>query len=347
MQQTGLSAVLTRFGLDVDAAQDPAETRRIVQSGTRLSISYLLMNAAATLIAGFGLLGDSDAVIIGAMLIAMLYGPILGIGLALAELDTRLLGRALRTELVGVVWVFLIGLALGWFNRDVPIGNQLLARTAPNILDLMIALVGGAAGAYATASPKVSGAVVGVAIATALCPPLTSCGILTAHGLFPLALGALLLFLTNLTAIAVAAMLVFLVMGYRADWSANSSWSARMIPIALLLLLGSYLLGTFRQVVDEASLRNHLQGVIEDGLSGHAGARVIEVRLTTENGKRAAYAVVRTPTPIFPDVVARLDDAIDRAAGRDVDLHLRAVMVQEITRVNLPRPRGEEKLFRH
>ena len=80
-------AALELFRVDGEAFLDRSETRQAVVSDARLSISYLLMNAAATLIAGYGLLANSEAVVIGAMLIAMLYGPILGIGLALAELD--------------------------------------------------------------------------------------------------------------------------------------------------------------------------------------------------------------------------------------------------------------------
>jgi uncharacterized membrane protein len=81
------------------------------QSGAALTGSYLAMNAAATLIAGFGLFENSPAVIIGAMLIAMLFGPIVGIALALAEADMMLLGRSAMAE-VGAAWVLAIRLAI-------------------------------------------------------------------------------------------------------------------------------------------------------------------------------------------------------------------------------------------
>jgi uncharacterized hydrophobic protein (TIGR00271 family) len=320
--------------------------RRAVEAGSRPSGSYFLMNAAATLIAGFGLLADSDAVIIGAMLIAMLYGPILAIGFALAELDRQLLGRALRVELAGAIWVFLIGFLIGWFNAEIPIGNQLLARTAPNILDLLIALVGGAAGAYAMASTRVSGAVVGVAIATALCPPLTACGILAAHGLPQLAVGALLLFFTNLTAIATAAMIVFLLMGHGAGWKAGPGWSTRIVPLVVIVGLSAYLLRTFHQVVDDASLRNRITSVLEKGLGDYPGARIVEVRLASEQGRRIAFGVVRTPNAISSETVGRLDDAVDLAAGRDISLHLRVILVHELTRAESKLPPETERALR-
>jgi len=106
------------------------------------------MNAAATLLAGFGLLQNSPAVIIGAMLVAMLLGPIVGIALGLAEADVTLLGRSLVAEVVGVIWVLTIAYVLGTASRSLSIGSEILNRTSPTILDLLIGLVGGLAGAF-------------------------------------------------------------------------------------------------------------------------------------------------------------------------------------------------------
>jgi len=102
------------------------------------------MNAAATLIAGFGLLQNSPAVIIGAMLIAMLFGPIVGIALALAEANVALLGRSLVAEIAGAALVLMIGYAVGLTSHNLSIGSEVLSRTSPNLLDLLIGLVGGA-----------------------------------------------------------------------------------------------------------------------------------------------------------------------------------------------------------
>src|SRR3984885_10922888 len=180
--------------------QDPADMRRIqtrrsAEESAALGGPYLLMNAAATLIAGFGLFEDSPAVIIGAMLIAALLGPIQGMAMALAEANLKLLRVSLTAEVAGAALVLVLGMALGTIDRTSPLGHEILSRTAPNILDLLIGLVGGAAAAYAAASPRLGALAVGVAIATALVPPLTTCGILIARGLPALAEGAFLLFL--------------------------------------------------------------------------------------------------------------------------------------------------------
>src|SRR5262249_51377575 len=123
------------FCLPKTEAQRTA-VRESVTSGAALTGAYLMMNAAATLIAGFGLLENSPAVIIGAMLIAMLFGPIVGVALGLAEANMPLLGRSLLAEIGGAGWVLAIGYGLGMATRSLPIGSEILSRTSPSILDL-------------------------------------------------------------------------------------------------------------------------------------------------------------------------------------------------------------------
>ena len=126
-----------------------AQTRRAVEDAAAGGAPYFLMNAAATLIAGFGLFEDSPAVIIGAMLIAALLGPIQGLAMALAESDLRLLRVSFTAEILGAASVMVLGIILGTVDRTSPLGHEILGRTAPNILDLLIGLVGGAAASFA------------------------------------------------------------------------------------------------------------------------------------------------------------------------------------------------------
>src|SRR5215470_13998204 len=127
------TSFLQRFEFRGNEAQRAA-TREAVASGAAITGSYLAMNAAATLLAGFGLLQNSPAVIIGAMLIAMLFGPIVGIALGLAEANMPLLGRSLVSEVVGVLWVLAIGYVLGTASGSLSIGSEVLSRTSPTIL---------------------------------------------------------------------------------------------------------------------------------------------------------------------------------------------------------------------
>lgn len=190
--------------MSVPTAQYHEEVREKIREGATLNASYMAMNLMAAVIASYGLLANSPAVVIGAMIVAMLLGPIAGLGLAVADSDARLFLKSLVALLAGSLGVMAIACIVGLLHSTVLVSSEMMARTAPNLFDLMIALAGGAAGAYATVSPRLSVAFVGVAIATALVPPLATASLLLTRGDVPLALGALMLALTNMVAIQFA-----------------------------------------------------------------------------------------------------------------------------------------------
>ena len=133
----------------VNPSQFSETVRHSIRVNGALDGTYVAMNTLATMIACYGLFENSPAVIIGAMIVAMLIGPIAAVGLALVDSDTPLLRKSLMALAGGVCGVMLTAFILGWLHRDVPITDEIMARTAPNFMDLMIALAGGAAGAVA------------------------------------------------------------------------------------------------------------------------------------------------------------------------------------------------------
>jgi uncharacterized hydrophobic protein (TIGR00271 family) len=305
-----------------------------VASGAALNGSYLAMNLAAALIAGFGLIENSPAVIIGAMLIAMLYGPIVGIALGLAEANLRLLGRSFLSEIVGAALVLAAGWVIGISTRDLTIGSEILGRTSPNLIDLLIALVGGLAGGFTFVSTGLSGVVVGVAIATALVPPLTTCGILLSRQLPNAAAGAFLLFLANFTAIALGAMIVFLLTGLRpaAADKAKKVLTPRLVCLALVLILVFHLNGTLRRTSAQSIMQSNIRKALAQEVAKIPGARLVDVTLVQRDGKTTAWAVARTPEPISPEQVARLNNLANNVAGHDIVLTMRSVITAETTR---------------
>jgi uncharacterized hydrophobic protein (TIGR00271 family) len=311
-----------------------AAVRESIASGAALNGPYLAMNLAAALIAGFGLLENSPAVIIGAMLIAMLYGPIVGIALGLAEANLNLLRRALLAEVVGALLVLAAGLLIGVSTRDLTIGSEILGRTSPSLVDLLIGLVGGLAGGFTFVSTGLSSVVVGVAIATALVPPLTTCGILLARNLPSVAAGAFLLFLANFTAIALGAMIVFLLAGHlpAASDKAKKVLAPRLVCLALALLLAFHLNGTLRRISAQSIMQSNIRKALTQEIAKIPGARLVDITLVNRDGKTTAWAVARTPQPISPEQVGRLNDLASNVAGRDIGLIVRSVITAETTR---------------
>jgi uncharacterized hydrophobic protein (TIGR00271 family) len=327
------SGFISGFSLRRNEAQRLA-TRQSVTSGSALTGSYLAMNAAATLMAGFGLLQNSPAVIIGAMLIAMLFGPIVGIALGLAEANIPLLGRSLVSEIVGAAWVLAIGCAVGVASHNLSMGSEILSRTSPNILDLLIGLVGGIAGGFTYVSTGLTGVIVGVAIATALVPPLTSCGILLTHHLPGLAAGAFLLFLANFTAIAIGAMIVFYLAGHRphAADQAHKVLIPRLISLALLAILAVHFTVMFRRAIAQSLLENGIRRTLSHEVANIPLAHLVTVTFSTSQGATVAWVVVRTPHPVSPEEVGRLSDLVNRATGSTVRLYVSSVITAETSR---------------
>ena len=184
-----------------------------ISHGSNPRPAFFLMVALSSLIAAFGLVMNSTAVVIGAMLVAPLMTPILGISLALVRGDSHLLGVALRAEAAGVavalLGAMLLGLAIPFFEST----PEMLSRTQPNLFDLMVAILAGSAGAYALVDEKLSPALPGVAISTAIVPPLANAGLSASLGAYQGAWGSFLLFSMNFLSILLASAVVFAVSG--------------------------------------------------------------------------------------------------------------------------------------
>ena len=170
--------------------------------GSQWSMNFGVMLGCSVIIACLGLLQDSVAVIIGAMLVAPMMTPLIGGGLALVHGNHRLLRQALGAILKGMVMSLILGVLLRWVTPGQELTLQVSLRGAPNLLDLAIAFFAGVAAGYAVARPKLSGALPGVAISVALVPPLAASGIALGSGDWVVSLGAMLLFATNMVAIA-------------------------------------------------------------------------------------------------------------------------------------------------
>lgn len=305
--------------------------RQSIHENAFLTAPYLIMNALAAIVACYGLLQNSVAVIIGAMIIALLLGPITGMALALVDGDQSLLRKALIAEAGGVALVLLIGFTIGNIHAEMTLGSEIMGRTSPNILDLIIALAGGAAGAYATISRRLSAGLVGVAIATALVPPLCSCGICLAHGLYRAAGGAFLLFLTNLVAIQSVTSLVFWLSGFhRLTHLDGKTVLRRFAPSTLLLaILTVFLVRSFEQALSQERLRSAAERLLRGKIERGGAASLSNLRIEDGDGPPTLVAVVRAPWIIQPSSCARLQDQVRRATGRTVDLRIWTVLTRQ------------------
>ncbi|HSG26328.1 MAG TPA: DUF389 domain-containing protein [Anaerolineales bacterium] len=247
-----------------------AEVQLQLRESSAPDFDYFVLVLLSCMIATFGLLIDSAATIIGAMLVAPLMSPILGIGLASIRGDTNLLKDAGTALLRGALLAVLLSTLITWINSLLPfVSNQdlpmeVLSRTRPSPIDLGVALAGGLAATFALVQPNLSAALPGVAIATALMPPLCVVGVGLALGRWDVAEGALLLFVTNAVTIAASSTFLFYITGFSLGRKQGDRLIPRSLQVSILLIVVLMApLGWQSYVfVQEASFTRELEQVV-------------------------------------------------------------------------------------
>lgn len=298
-----------------------------IHGAAGLTSAYGFMLFAACGIAALGLLQSSVAVVIGAMLISPLMGPILSMGLALARVEPRAFKTAAITLGVGAGLSILASTLIVWAAPLKDVTPEILARTRPTLLDLAVALLSGLVGAYLTITRK-GGAIAGVAIATALMPPLAVVGYGLATGAWSVAGGAALLFLTNVVAILAAVFAVARFFGFRPTRRRGAAWEVPALIVATILLCVPLGL-SLRSIVLEARETNRVRGAIEHTFAG-AQPHITDLQVRSDGrGPSSVQCVVvtRRYVPNAAEVVAK-----GLGAGARVNIE------QVITASGLPKP---------
>jgi uncharacterized hydrophobic protein (TIGR00271 family) len=229
----------------------------LLKKNAQTSSSYMVLMALSTLIATFGLFGNSAPVVIGAMILAPLMGPIISLAMGALRQDEILV----KTSLITIFWGIVIGLffavLITWITPLKSMNSEILARIRPNLLDLGIAVVSGIAGAYAHSKEEIAKTLAGVAISVALVPPLAVAGIGLGWGDWNVFWGAALLLGTNLAGIVVAAVITFLILGFSPFHIAKKGL---IISTGIFVLIAAPLILSFAEMVRENRVIQQLSG---------------------------------------------------------------------------------------
>ncbi|MDY6796610.1 MAG: DUF389 domain-containing protein [Actinomycetota bacterium] len=203
-------------------------------------LRFFVLIFLSGIIATYGVVSDSTADVIGAMIIAPMMTPITAISLGAISGDVRNILRSLMVVAGGTAMVIGVSYTLAVLvpgALQLAGNSQVASRTSPRLIDLIIALAAGAAGAFATSREDISDALPGVAIAVSLVPPLAVVGITLSVGEYGQAWGAMLLFLTNLVAIIAAGLGIFALMGYGSASLGLVSPKARRLSITVVIIV--------------------------------------------------------------------------------------------------------------
>lgn len=225
-----------------------------VAKGAELTPVYAVNAALSALVAAIGLIRGDVAIIIGAMVIAPLLSPNIALALSATLGDLSLAAKAFKALAVALILALAVALLMGVLFHVSPDAREIAARTRVGFGDVILALAAGGVGtlAFTTGVPA---ALIGVMVAVALLPPLVTVGLLTGSGHLELALGAVLLFLINVTSLNLAATTTFLIQGVRPRtwWEAEAArkatrvaillWSLMMLILLVLVLLWAHVQG--------------------------------------------------------------------------------------------------------
>lgn len=296
-----------------------------VHGESRWSGRYAFMIAMSAGIAILGLLLSSPAVIIGAMLISPLMAPIIGLGFALATFDWEEVRASLLALFAGTLLAvaFTAGIVLLSPLQDIT--PEILARTRPNLFDLLVAVFSALAGGYATVRGR-GETIVGVAIATALMPPLAVVGFGLATGNMLIFSGAFALFLTNFIAISLSATLTARFYGFGSGLSPRQTRAQALALLVVLAALAVPLGLSLKQIAWEAwatrAARRAVQAEFDDA------SRIASLDPTFSGDKVAFRATVftdRLHDKADPDLERRLSAAL----GVPVSLQLSQILVNQ------------------
>ena len=284
---------------------------------------FFALMALSTAIAAFGLIADSTAVVIGAMLVAPLMTPMLAISAAIVygRLD-RIVASATVVATGTLVAIAVAALVVTLAPGTVTAGDlhdQILARTSPGLLDLGIAVAAGLAAGYVLAHRRAGSSLPGVAIAVALVPPLATVGITWRLGATEAAQGAMLLFLTNLVAIVLSAGAVMVASGFvprhiRALARGHLTAGLAVSLLALVAISVPLALHTVEQVRDDQLARLVIDAVPE----WDENATVSAIEVSTGNGRAAIVVDVATTGELQP--AWELAEQVTSDGGVNVDL---------------------------
>ncbi|MCJ8328749.1 MAG: TIGR00341 family protein [Lentisphaeria bacterium] len=303
------------------------------------SFDFMMLIFLSTAIAALGLIQNSTAVVIGAMLVAPLMTPILGAGLALVQANLPMMIKCARSILYGFLTAFFVALFLGLLSPMSSLNSELLARGGPNLLDLLIAFLSGLAAAHCIARPNLSAALPGVAIAAALVPPIATTGISLAIGEYNNAAGAALLFTINVIAIVLGAALCFYAGGIRSHNKDSLKHWVNITLVSLVLLsavmaipLGSVLYSNFRVGRSNVKLQKELHVEIKKIIQEQWDAELISIQQSHKKDSHTFIITVSADHIITADEVKEFSDVLSKDLSKDLQIKVRTILESSYTR---------------
>ena len=299
----------------------------------RWNPDFVVMMGLSAALAAMGLLQNSIAVVIGAMLVAPLMSPLLGAGFAVVQGNFDLFRGSMHAMSLGVLVALVVGMLASWLVPGYEISQEIQARGNVDLLDLGVGLVSGMVAAYAMARPNVSGVLSGVAIAAALVPPLAVVGISLARGSWDVAGASAVLYATNLVTILLGSALVFSFLGVGSSVREDGApaWASRMFMLLCLCsvalswplaerLLEKNRMGQTRPLINPVSESVRLG--VHHAVQNMPGVEVVMMGRSAMHPAAGVHIMLASDDDVGADVELAVVAAVQDVLGPDVPVRV-------------------------
>lgn len=296
-------------------------TYKELSSFARPTRDYFILLILSTLIAILGLLLNNMAVIMGAIWISPMMGPILGLSLSLVAQKRALISQFLGLLSISLVLVFLVSYTMGFTFSFLGFTQEMMERTQPNVLHILLALTAGFLGGYGKIRNNIVDRAFGLAITVSLLPPLCVIGITSAHGRFDLTSGALLLFGSNLASILCSSMIAFALLDLKRFHL--KTLKELLLPGFLLVLLSIPLFFAFEDYALERQVAHEVSSFVSHQTPEFPSITISNIEVNALSSPLIIDIFLGAPSnSLNPKQVARLKDYLTLKLHRPISLVL-------------------------
>lgn len=309
-----------------------------LKEGAKSNSGYYFLVALSAIVSMLGLLLNSSAVIIGGMIIAPLLYPIMAVGGGIVVGEQHLIRRSVWIALKGIAVAVVVAFIVALLSPISEPTAEILARTKPTLIDLVIALASGAAGAYAVAVRERLTAITGVVVAAALVPPISIVGYGLATASYGLVGGASLLFIANLIAVVVATVVVFYSLGFKPGRAQEKKVEAKrdfaVSMFFFIIIFGLLSVFLFSTISDARRIRTIEHGVSQFLLS-YDDTTVVSIREEKTVLKTNLLTVtIQSPSLFTQRAVSLLDQQLEAQLKEPIDLQIILIPATKIVDEN-------------
>lgn len=315
---------------------NPNAVTKDIFSEVEITAGYFFILTVANLIALCGLIMNSSPVIIGAMLVSPLMGPILSYGFAFVTGDNVIWNSSLKKISLSVVLSITVAAAATYLSPLKDVTGEILSRTRPNLYDLIIAFLAGTAGASALCTKKNFLTIVpGVAIATAVIPPLSVAGFGAGIANLKIFYGGFLLFFTNFVAIVLSTCAVFFFYGFKRRMAAEVELSQIKkrfaFLITVLIVISIPLIYTLHTSIAEVRQRTAIRDALQHALEKEKRSHLVTFTYTVDSdGNLKVNALVNTVSYLNDEEMKKAESYLGRTLGKMIVLNVEQVKVQTL-----------------